>query len=132
MLADVESTLQEFEVDPDVIAAVMGMLSTSSDAIVQTELPELPVIAFGPGAAATDLGQNTAIAHRHIAQAMDDMAAGLQGFRRNIGEVAAKATEVDLDSASQLQGLQAATECVAPTTFSEPSQCTLPTPSEEG
>jgi len=132
MLADVESTLQEFEVDPRVITAIMEMLSSSSDAIADTELPELPVVAFGPGPAAVDLGQNTAIAHRHIAQAMNDMAAGLQGYRRNIEEVAARATEIDLDSASQLKGLQAATECVAPTTFSAPSQCTLPTPSEEG
>lgn len=131
MLADVESTLREFEVDPRVIAEIMDILSSGSEAIGNTDLPELPVVAFGPGPAATDLGANTAIAHRHIAKAMDEMVAGLQGFRRNIQDVAARATEVDLDSASVMQGLQAATECVAPTTFSGPDQCTLPTSSEE-
>lgn len=132
MLADVEATLNEFEVDPQVIADIMTMLDNGREAIDGAEPRELPQVVFGPGPAATDLGTNTAIAHRHVAQALQGMVAGVRGFQHNIHQVAAKATEVDLDSASRLQGLQSATECVAPTTFSGPSQCTLPIPSEEG
>ncbi|MFC4782851.1 hypothetical protein ACT8ZV_00120 [Nocardioides sp. MAHUQ-72] len=126
-ISEVGSTLNDLAVDPDVVRDILEMLESGADDLHAHPVGEVPDGAFGPGTDAVDLAVNTAKAHRHVKEAMDDMVAGLRGFTVNIKDFAERAHVADDESATQLQALQASTTCVAAPSFSAPSSCTLPT-----
>jgi hypothetical protein len=131
-IAEVGATLNDLAVDPDVIRDIVDILNSGADDLGASPVHDVAHGSFGPGGDASDLSLNAAKAHRHVQEAMDDMVAGLRGYRNNIKDFAEHAHVVDDDAAVRLnahtrQVLAVSTTCVATPDFSAPSTCTLPT-----
>jgi hypothetical protein len=123
---EVSSTLNDLQVDPLLIRRIVEVLESGAETLSANPVEPVPEGAFGPAPSATDLAGNTSIAHRHVAEAMAEMVAGLHGYRVNLESFARSAMGADDDSATRLHGLQGATSCVAAPDFGSPSACALP------
>ncbi|MFC5493904.1 hypothetical protein [Nocardioides caricicola] len=118
--------LETLGLPEDLIADVRSMLNQRAaalEAVKPTPIGEV----FGGSPAGSQLSHHTALAREHVAEAVLQMAAGLRGFRDELGSHEARMDYTDTQSAVDLKKIEAAAACVAPTDFSANNQCTLPT-----
>lgn len=123
---DVAAVLGSMEVDPGAIRAIVDMLEQGAHDIAESRPDPVPGDPFGPSPAGAVLASDAATAHRKVAQAMADMVAGLEGYRRNLEGFVADVDRTDDGVASTLAGLSAAASCVTTPTVATPSACALP------
>ena len=88
--------------------------------------------AFGHAPASVQLAGDASKARTHVADALKDMAAGLEGYGTIVTDLYRHAHEIDLTTKDSIDKTAAAADaCVAPS-FAAPSTCQLPGSSAEG
>lgn len=127
----VESVLQDLNIDPQVIEQITMLLDTARDDLAgDKELLRVPVGAFGPSSSGSYMAVHTDSAAAHVVQALADMMAGLEEKREAVRMLVIDGTETDLSIADQLsyqKSLQDAVSCVAKPDVRENPACVLPT-----
>jgi hypothetical protein len=87
--------------------------------------------AFGHAPASLQLASDATKARTHVADALKDMAAGLQGYGDVVTALYSQANEIDLATKQDLDKQTAAANACQPPSFAAPSTCTLPGSSAE-
>lgn len=118
--------LQTLGLPDDLIEDVRGMLDTRAEALEGAKPTPIGEV-FGDSPAGAELSHHAALARQHVADAVLQMAAGLRGFREELGTHQARMDHTDTQSSQDLRRIEAATSCVAPTSFATNDACTLPT-----
>jgi len=88
--------------------------------------------AFGHAPASLQLASDAAKARQHVADALKDMAAGLEGYGQVVTELYRNANEIDLTAKQEIDKQTAAANACVPPSFAAPSTCALPGNSTEG
>lgn len=112
------------------IEEVRGMLSTAADDLEGAE-PGTIGDVFGGSEAGGQLSHHAAIARRHVAEAVLQMAAGLRGYSTELAQHAERVTTTDVQAGVDLTRINGATACVAPASFQNNNACQLPTSSAQ-
>lgn len=115
----------------DLIDEVRSMLNQEASALEDAKPSPIGAV-FGGSDQGAQLTHHADLARRHVAEAVLQMATGLRGFRESLAAHEARMQDTDTQNAQALHGLQAATSCVAPTTFRTNTSCAVPTASTEG
>lgn len=118
--------LETLGLPEDLIADVRSMLNERAE-VLEASKPSPIGEVFGGSPAGAQLSHHAALARQHVADAVLQMAAGLRGFRDELGSHEARMDYTDTQSAADLKKIEEAAACVAPTDFSTNTQCTLPT-----
>ena len=118
--------LQTLGLPDDLIEDVRGMLNTRAEQLEGAKPTPIGEV-FGGSPAGSQLSHHATLARQHVADAVLQMAAGLRGYGEELGSHQARMDYTDTQSSVDLGKIQAATSCVAPTTFATNNQCTLPT-----
>ena len=118
--------LETLGLPEDLIADVRSMLNERAEALEAAKPTPIGAV-FGGSPAGAELSHHAALARKHVADAVLQMAAGLRTFREELGSHEARMDYTDTQSAVDLKKIEAAAACVAPTDFSANTQCTLPT-----
>jgi sugar phosphate isomerase/epimerase len=82
--------------------------------------------SFGGSPAGRDLDTQVATAHRHVVEAIEEMAAGLQAYSSNIRKFADDMTFTDADAEARMRSLNEANACTTPDNFHANAACTPP------
>ncbi|WP_243056845.1 hypothetical protein [Nocardioides sp. SR21] len=118
--------LETLGLPEDLIADVRSMLNERAEALEAVKPTPIGEV-FGGSPAGSQLSHHAALARQHVADAVLQMAAGLRGFREELGSHEARMDYTDTQSAVDLKKIEEAAACVAPADFSANNQCTLPT-----
>lgn len=113
------------------IDEVRSMLSSNATALEESKPSPIGAV-FGGSEQGARLTHQADAARQHVAEAVLQMAAGLRGFRADLAAHETRMHDTDTQNAQSLQRIQAATACVAPTTFATNPSCPLPTTPEGG
>ena len=117
--------LETLGLPQDLIADVRSMLNERAEALEAVKPTPIGAV-FGGSPAGSQLNHHAALAREHVAEAVLQMAAGLRGFREELGSHEARMDYTDTQSAVDLKRIEDAASCVAPTDFSTNNQCTNP------
>jgi hypothetical protein len=115
----------------DLIEEVRGMLASRASELEGAEPSPIGEV-FGGSAQGALLNHHAALARRHVADAVLEMAAGMRGYRAELGLHRARMDSADAQSAVDLRRIEKAAACVAPASFATDDACTLPTSSPRG
>lgn len=118
--------LETLGLPDDLIADVRSMLNERAEALESAKPTPIGAV-FGGSPAGGELSHHAALARQHVADAVLQMAAGLRGFREELGSHETRMDYTDTQNAVDLKKIEEAASCVAPTDFSTNTQCTLPT-----
>lgn len=118
--------LETLGLPDDLIADVRSMLNERAEALEAAKPTPIGAV-FGGSSAGGELSHHASLARQHVADAVLQMAAGLRGFREELGSHEARMDYTDTQNSVDLKKIEAAAACVAPTNFSTNTQCTLPT-----
>ena len=127
LIDDVGAALNNINVQPNDVQAILDMLDHCATDVHGSIVHGVPDARFGASAAASALAYDAEAAHRKVAEAMQEMVAGLNGYRDNIATYVKDVGRKDDDSAATMAGLNASTDCVAKPKIATPSTCGLPT-----
>lgn len=136
-LNSVADILIEISVDEQTIKGILSILEESADALKNGHPGSLNGAYLGGSDAASELGYHTSLAHQHVVTAMNQMVAGLTGYRENVLKFHKEISDADDSSASStatgatrvdsVPSVPQASACTsAPNVHDNPS-CTLPT-----
>ncbi len=96
-------------VDRETVDKIRNILEQNRDMLHGSRPHELSESAFGGSPAGLDLGAQTATAHQHVVEAIEEMMAGLQGYATNVVKFADDITGTDEDvQALLLRGTRSA------------------------
>lgn len=123
--------LGELGLPEHLIDEVRGMLAVRAAALEGAEPSPIGEV-FGGSEQGAMLAHHASLAQQHVAEAVLEMAAGLRGYRDELGAHQARMDQTDTQSASDLRRLEQATACVAPSSFATNDECTLPTSTPSG
>ena len=116
----------------DLIEDVKGMLSTSAESLEESR-PQSPSSGvFGGSASGGELGHHAALARQHVAQAVLQMAAGLRGFKTELGAHQGRMGETDISNGVDLKRIEESAVCVSAPTFGTNNSCAAPTAESDG
>jgi len=118
--------LETLGLPEDLIADVRSMLNQRAEALESAKPTPIGSV-FGGSPAGSQLNHHAALAREHVAEAVLQMAAGLRGFREELGSHETRMDYTDTQNAVDLKKIEEAASCVAPTDFTTNNQCTLPT-----
>lgn len=118
--------LETLGLPEDLIADVRSMLNERAE-LLEASKPSPIGEVFGGSPAGAQLSHHAALARQHVADAVLQMAAGLRGFREELGSHEARMDYTDTQSAADLKRIEEAAACVAPSDFSTNTRCPLPT-----
>jgi hypothetical protein len=118
--------LETLGLPEDLIADVRSMLNSRAEALEASKPTPIGEV-FGGSPAGAQLSHHAALAREHVADAVLQMAAGLRGFREELGSHETRMDYTDTQSALDMKKIEEAAACVAPTDFASNNQCTLPT-----
>lgn len=112
----VEEFLGSIGVEEQAISRIMALLDESATALDGAKPGELSPAAFGGSEKGAALGADTSLAHQHVVAAINELVAGMKGYRINVdkwrGDMAF--TDEDAgDSFARLQGSAAGTQLLA-------------------
>lgn len=125
-IEEVVGALTYVNADAATIREIVAILDQGATDIHGHPVDPVADPAFGPAPGGGELARHTGIAHRHVAEAMANMVAGLHGYRTNIESYFETLGRTDDDSAVRLSSLNASTECVATPDLAAPASCRLP------
>jgi hypothetical protein len=109
-----------------------SFLTSSAGELTDSTPHSVGGAAFGHAPASVQLASDAAKARTHVADALKDMAAGLEGYGTIVTDLYRHANEIDLTAKDDIDKMAAAADaCVAPA-FAAPSSCQLPGSSTEG
>ncbi len=136
-IAAVERQLQELDVEEYTIKEIVGILEDSAGDLSNGELGTLNAAHLGGSSSAAELGHHTAVAHKHVVKAMEQMVLGLRGYQANVQKFHKDIDFVDEDSGAastrttgKVNGvvptMPQSDACAAPDDFNTNDQCTIP------
>lgn len=123
---------QELNLPSDLIEEIRQMLGRNADDLEHHNVQPIAESVFGGSERGGELGYHSSVAQQHVARAVLQMAAGLRGYRENLGRFSDDLGDTDVERATVMQGLQESTVCVAAPTFETNNACTLPVSSSTG
>ena len=126
LIDDVGSALNNINVQPDAIQAILDMLEYCATDVHGSIVHPVPEARFGSSPAASALAYDAEAAHRKVGEAMRDMVAGLNGYRENIVTYVNDVSRTDDDNAATMSGLTSSTACVATPKIATSSECGMP------
>jgi hypothetical protein len=118
----VQSTLEAFGVDAWLIDEILRMLGNSEKDVLRGRVRTSAEGAFGSAPTAQVLSWDAATAHAKVAEAMDDLVAGLGGYADKIRDFRDDARRTDDDAAASLASLHTVTEQLAAPTIAAASE----------
>ena len=86
----------------ELVKSCRDMLEENASSIHSGRPGNVGAAAFGPSDAGTTLEHHTSIAHKHVADALQEMVQGLRGYADNLAGFANGMTEADLQAAADL------------------------------
>jgi hypothetical protein len=116
----------------DLIERVRTMLAGSADDLESGKPKPISTSLFGGSEAGGQLGHHSSVAQQHVADAVNQMAAGLRGYRDNLSGFVDDMGDTDVSNAVALNTIAQSTACVAAPSFETNNSCTLPTTTTEG
>lgn len=125
--------LGELGLPEDLIDEVRGMLAARAEDL-EGSRPSPIGDVFGGSEQGAQLTHHAAIARQHVADAVLQMAAGLRGYRDELGNHVTRMDETDTRNGLDLKRLESSTSCVAPADFRSNAACAAPSDAsnEEG
>jgi hypothetical protein len=113
-------------------AELRSFLTSSAGELTDSTPHAVGSNAFGHAPASVQLASDASKARTHVANALKDMAAGLEGYGTIVTDLYRHANEIDETAKVDIdKKAAAANACVAPS-FAAPSTCQLPGSSTEG
>jgi hypothetical protein len=132
---DIGSTIDklvQLGISEALAAELRSFLTSSAGELAQSAPDTVGSNAFGHAPASVQLASDAAKARTHVADALKDMAAGLEGYGTVVTDLYRHAIEIDQTAKDDIdKKAAAANACVAPS-FAAPSTCELPGSSTEG
>ena len=133
----VEGALQGYHVDDGDIEEICAILRSSASSLDGSDPKPIADSVFGGSSAGGMMGFHTSVAHRHVAQAMADMMAGLEAFEGSVRRFAKEAHEVDDNSRAASERLTTRLEttvvpCTSAPDLTANNACTLPADGDDG
>jgi MarR-like DNA-binding transcriptional regulator SgrR of sgrS sRNA len=126
------NTLVQLGISEALAAELRTFLETSATELTSKTPHNVSAARFGHSPASLQLAYDAGRAHEHVADAIKDMAAALQGYGTIVTDLYRNANEIDLTAKTDLDKKVEAVDACVPVSFAEPSQCTLPGSSSEG
>jgi hypothetical protein len=131
VLLDV-GALQTLGFSDQLIADTMAWLDETSTALANVDVGDVSQHVFGNAPASLGCAGDAVKARDKVVSSLNDMSAGLLGYRTGLDQLQRKATDTEDTVQVDLQRtLNAVDSCNAPT-IASPSACTLPTPNDGG
>ena len=127
-MALAEAFLGTIGVDQATINKIKAMLDESADSINGHRPGEVVGGAFGASGAGQDLDLQTSTAHRHVVEAIEEMVAGMTGFRVNVTKFETDMVVTDDDNGAMLDNLRQIESCTTPTDFRANASANVCTP----
>ena len=125
------AALSSLGISEDLANDLRTFLTTSAGELTDTTPDQVGVNAFGSSPASQQCSSDAHKARTHVANALKDMAAGLEGYGVVVTDLYKNVTQADETAQADLaRKASQADSCVAPK-FSAPSTCTLPGSSSE-
>jgi hypothetical protein len=125
-------SLVQLGISEALAAEVRQFLDNCATDLADTTPDNVGHNAFGHAPASLQLASDATKARTHVADALKDMAAGLEGYGQVVTELYRHANEIDLTTKQELDKQTAAANACQPPSFAAPSTCTLPGNSSEG
>jgi hypothetical protein len=133
----VADILTEIAVDEETVKNIVLILEENAQALQEGHPGSLNAAYLGGSDAASTLGYHTSLAHQHVVKAMEQMVAGLTGYRENILKFHKELSNADDASASStatgatrvdaIPSMPQASACTTAPNVQDNSSCTLPT-----
>ena len=125
------AALTSLGISEDLANDLRTFLTTSAGELTDTTPDQVGVNAFGSSPASVQCSSDAHKARTHVANALKDMAAGLEGYGVIVTDLYKNVTHVDDTAQADLtRKVTQADSCIAPK-FSAPSTCALPGSSSE-
>lgn len=103
----VDEFLGSIGVEREVIDRIMAMLEQGAQGLDEGKPGDVREAAFGASEKGMALAADTALARHHLVAAIEEMAAGLRGFRGNLDKWQGDLTSTDEDAGSTLTRIHA-------------------------
>lgn len=97
-------------VEQQAINKIMAMLDESAGALDGVKPGEVRSGSFGGSEQASALDADTRLAHQHVVRAIDEMVAGMKGFRSNVDKWQSDLSFTDDDQGDSYRRLQGTTD----------------------
>jgi len=86
----------------ELVKSCRDMLEQNATSIHSGKPGNVAAAAFGPSGPGQLLEHHTSVAHRHVADALQEMVQGLRGYADNLAGFANAVTDADLQAAADL------------------------------
>ena len=121
---DLPGMMQDLGFDDAVVQLVRETLDSSrADVENASDLHPVGGRSFGDLPEALELAEHTRKARETVVEALQDMVAGLSGYREAVDKMVQETREVEHDTISSLRRLEQAESCVVTPSFSAADQC---------
>jgi hypothetical protein len=128
----VVASLPSLGISEDLASDLRTFLFSSAGELTDLTPDQVGGGAFGSSPASVQCLSDAQKARTHVAKALQDMSAGLEGYSTVVTDLYKNVTAVDDTAQADLvKKASQANACVAPS-FAAPSSCTLPGNSSEG
>ena len=129
---DAVATMVDLGFDLAIIEEVKAALDEGQEQVgAAAKLKAVGGTSFGDLPEGLDLADHTQRARDKVAAALEDMVAGLAGYRSAVVHLVEETFAVEQDTAGALTKIQQSSDCLTAPSFSAPGQCTAPTAEEQ-
>jgi len=126
------NSLVQLGISEALAAELRSFLTSSAGELTDSTPHTVGGNAFGHAPASVQLASDASKARTHVADALKDMAAGLEGYGTIVTDLYRHASDIDQATKDDIdKKAAAANACVAPS-FAAPSTCAMPGSSTEG
>ena len=131
MLLDV-GALQSLGFSDDLIANTLAWLDETSTALSNVDVGDVHQRVFGDAPASLGCAGDAAKARTKVVESLNDMSAGLLGYRTGLDEMRRRAHAADDSAQADLKRTIDAVDACNNPTIASPSTCALPAPNHGG
>ena len=125
-------TLVQLGISEALAAELRTFLATSAGELTDSTPDAVGHGAFGGSPASIQCSGDAAKARTHVADALRDMAAGLEGYGQIVTELYRNVQTADETAAQDLKAKAAQADACMPLSFAAPSSCALPPATGQG
>ena len=134
-MVQADAFLGAIGVDQQTIDEIKKMLDENANELHASPPAAVAAGAFGSSSAGQDLDLQTSTAHQHVVDAIEEMVAGLKGYRVNVVKFGEDMDVTDDDAGVTINNLNNVNLCTTPTdlhTNANPATACVPTVAENG
>jgi hypothetical protein len=126
------NSLVQLGISEALAAELRSYLTTTAGELTDSTPDGVGTNAFGQAPASVQCASDAAKARTHVANALKDMAAALEGYGTIVTELYHDVNTVDETAEQDFRTKAAQANACVPVSFAAPSSCTLPGASGEG